>query len=108
SGFAAPIEYSRTQLFRRTIWEIIDRLLVRPSPRWAYGWRRFWINLFGGKVHRSACVRHHVRILHPWLLEVGQYSMIGEGTVIWNVGALTVGEHTLISQDVYLCGGSHD
>jgi putative colanic acid biosynthesis acetyltransferase WcaF len=108
SAYRKPVDYTVRQYLRRTVWEVVERLLVRPSPRFAYGWRRFWIVFFGATIHPTASIRHRVRILHPWLLSVGRHSMIAEGTEVFNIGQLTVGEHTVISQDVYLCGGTHD
>jgi putative colanic acid biosynthesis acetyltransferase WcaF len=108
SGYRKPVDYTVGQYLRRMIWEMVERVLVRPSPRFAYGWRRFWIVLFGAKLHPTASIRHRVRILHPWLLVVGKHSMIAEGTEVFNIGELTIGEHSVISQDVYLCGGTHD
>jgi len=107
-GFRAAKDYTAGHYLRRALWETVEAVLVRHSPRWAYAWRRFWINLFGARVDRTACIRHHVRILQPWLLTVGRFSYVGEGTVVYNLDRLTIGRHTLISQDVYLCGGTHD
>ncbi len=104
----ATFHYEFREYARRLLWEICQRVLVIHSPRRAYGWRRFWLRLFGASIDRTARIRCGVRIVHPWLLTVGEWSIVGEGTVLYNLGPLSIGPHTLISQDVYLCGGTHD
>jgi putative colanic acid biosynthesis acetyltransferase WcaF len=101
-------EYSFPDYLRRILWEIVQRVFVLHSPRRAYGWRRLWLRAFGAQVHPTARVRPRVRIVHPWKLSIGAHSIIGDGVTVHNLGALGIGEHTLISQDVYLCGGTHD
>jgi len=34
--------------------------------------------------------------------------MISDGATIYNLGPVTIGDHTVISQDVYVCAGTHD
>jgi putative colanic acid biosynthesis acetyltransferase WcaF len=46
--------------------------------------------------------------MHPWLLEVGPWSMLGPSVVVYNLGPVKIGSHTVVSQNVYLCAGSHD
>ena len=92
---------------KRLAWEWVQRLLIRPSPTRAYGWRRFWLRLFGAKLHFTCLVRAGARILHPWLLTVGRHSILGDCT-IWNLGPVSIGDHTVLSQNVYVCAGMHD
>ncbi len=39
---------------------------------------------------------------------MGDYSCIGEHVTVYNLGRVTIGSHTVISQNVHLCGGTHD
>ncbi len=34
--------------------------------------------------------------------------MLGDHVHVYNLGPITIGDHTVISQDVYLCAGTHD
>ncbi|MBL4700719.1 MAG: hypothetical protein JKX85_05610 [Phycisphaeraceae bacterium] len=34
--------------------------------------------------------------------------MLSEGVTVYNLGQVTIGSHTVLSQDVYLCAGTHD
>lgn len=53
-------------------------------------------------------VRGSTRIFHPWLFSIGRWSIIADGVTIYNLGPIRVGEHVVISQDAYLCAGTHD
>jgi putative colanic acid biosynthesis acetyltransferase WcaF len=47
-------------------------------------------------------------IKHPWLFSMGEHSMLSERVEIYNLGPVTIGSHTVLSQDVYVCAGTHD
>lgn len=66
------------------------------------------LRLFGAKLGDNVLIRHRVRIHWPWKLSVGTNSWIGEGTWILNLEPVTIGANSCISQDVFLCTGSHD
>jgi putative colanic acid biosynthesis acetyltransferase WcaF len=44
----------------------------------------------------------------PWNLTMGEYCSLGPRTTIYNLGKMTIGHNTVISQDAFLCGGTHD
>lgn len=46
--------------------------------------------------------------MHPWLLKVGAYSCLGDGVNVYNLGPVSIGEHTVVSQNVHICAGTHD
>lgn len=39
---------------------------------------------------------------------MGPHSMIADNVTIYNLGQVSIGAHTLVSQDVYVCAGTHD
>jgi putative colanic acid biosynthesis acetyltransferase WcaF len=103
-----PFPYSTSEYLRRVSWQIVQATLYRlPIPR-GYAWRRFLLKCFGAKLAHRAGVHTTTRIMHPWLLEMGQWSMLGPGTTVYNLGKVTIGAHSVISQNVYLCAGTHD
>jgi putative colanic acid biosynthesis acetyltransferase WcaF len=103
-----PSPYRRSEYGRRLLWNIVQATLFRlPLPR-AYGWRRFLLRSFGAKLGHRAGISWTVRITHPWLLEMGDWTMIGHSAIVYNLGRITIGHHTLVSQNVHLCAGSHD
>lgn len=102
----APYPYSRREYTRRFAWELVERFLVAPSPRRAFAWRNLWYRAFGGSIRGG--IRPGVKVVHPWLLELGQHSVLAEGVVVYNLGRVRIGDHTVVSQGAYLCAGTHD
>lgn len=90
------------------LWWIIQSTAFRFSPQVLYGWRRFLLRLFGAHVGRGALVRPTVRIIYPWKVSVGDHSWIGDDAVLYSLGPIAIGAHTVVSQKSYLCAGSHD
>jgi putative colanic acid biosynthesis acetyltransferase WcaF len=100
--------YPKRDYVRRLLWLIVQATLYRLSPPRAYAWRRALLKLFGAKMGTAAAVRPNTRITHPWLFEMGDWSALGDRVTVYNLGPIHIGNHTLISQDAYLCAGSHD
>jgi putative colanic acid biosynthesis acetyltransferase WcaF len=70
---------------------------------------RVWLlRLFGAQIGRGVVIKSRVRVKFPWRLVVGDFSWIGEDVWIDNLAEVTIGSHSVLSQGVYLCTGSHD
>ncbi|GAB4187465.1 MAG: colanic acid biosynthesis acetyltransferase WcaF [Phycisphaeraceae bacterium] len=104
----APYPYSRGEYARRLAWNVVQALFIRPSPGRAMGWRRFWLKLFGAKVGKLSGIRPTTRIVHPWLLTLKDFAMLGDHVTVYNLGPVIVGEHSVVSQNTHLCAGTHD
>jgi putative colanic acid biosynthesis acetyltransferase WcaF len=104
----ASYPYSLSEYARRYAWGFVQRFLVRPSPGRAHGWRRFWLRRFGAALADTSGTKPTTRIWHPWLFSIGRHSVVAEGVEIYNLGPVSVGDHTVISQNAYLCAGTHD
>ena len=102
----ARFPYSASEYFGRFAWKIVQATLVRWSPRRCLGWRNFWLRRFGCRIAGGVAPTTH--IWHPWLLEMGPCSMVSDRVEVYNLGKITIGEHSVISQDAYLCAGTHD
>ena len=88
-------------------WLIVSELLVSgPIP--GSGWRASVLRAFGSKIAGGVVLKPRVRIKFPWRLEIGATSWIGEGVWIDNLAPVRIGHDVCISQDAYLCTGSHD
>lgn len=104
----AAFPYSRGEYLRRFAWHIVQATLIRFSPGRAMGWRRFWLRAFGASVGKSSGIRPTTRIVHPWLLTLGDFAMLGDNVTVYNLGRVTLGEHSVVSQNTHLCAGTHD
>jgi len=101
------VKYTRLDLFRRVLWAVATPLF-RFSPRICFGWRRLLLRLFGATVGRNTHIYPSAVIHMPWNLTIGDDSSIGEWALIYNLGPITIGSKTTISQRVHLCAGTHD
>jgi putative colanic acid biosynthesis acetyltransferase WcaF len=90
------------------LWWIVQGLLIRPSPQFMYGWRRFLWQLFGAEVGKGVLIRPTARVTYPWKVKVGARSWIGDGAELYSLGEIDIGSDAVISQQVYLCAGTHD
>jgi putative colanic acid biosynthesis acetyltransferase WcaF len=66
------------------------------------------LRLFGASIGQSVVIRHRVRVLWPWKLTIGDHSWIGEGSWLLNLEPISIGRDVCVSQEVYMCTGSHD
>jgi hypothetical protein len=89
-------------------WWIFDALFVRPTPQIFFAWRRFALRLFGARIGKNVLIRPGVRVTYPWRLVVGNNCWIGDDAIFYTIDEITLGDHTVVSQDAYLCAGTHD
>ncbi len=100
--------YPRRIYLMRVLWLIIWKTL------WRLCWHRIpllrvlILRAFGAKTGNAVSIFGTVRIEMPWDMTIGRHVSIGPRTHLYNLGGLSIGHHTFISQDVYLCGGTHD
>jgi putative colanic acid biosynthesis acetyltransferase WcaF len=100
--------YSNRELFLRVTWGLIEFLTFSISPRLLYGWRNVILRLMGAKIGKGVKIYPSARIMYPWLLEVGDNTTISWGVKIYDLGKISIGSGTMISQYAHLCGGSHN
>jgi putative colanic acid biosynthesis acetyltransferase WcaF len=101
-----------------------------PYPAWTYPARLLWsivwltvwklawnrihclrpliLRCFGAKVSLRSNIHGSAWVEMPWLLKMDQWISLGPRTHLYNLGGVTIGERTVISQDVYICAGTHD
>jgi putative colanic acid biosynthesis acetyltransferase WcaF len=95
-------------LLVRSIWFFVGLPVLRCSVLPLSNVRRVLLRLFGAKIGQSVTIRPGVRVKNPWRLTVGDFSMIGEDVWIDNLEDVWLGDHVCVSQGAYLCTGNHD
>ena len=90
------------------LWWLIQATFLAWSPQFMYGWRRFWLRLFGAKIGKKVLIRPSAKVVYPWKLTIGDYSWIGDDVSLYTLGEIEIGANTVVSQKCYLCTGSHD
>ena len=99
---------SRGSSFIIVLWDLIQTCLIHPSPHIFFGWRRFWYRLFGAQIGRGVLIRKSVRCNYPWKVVIGDFAWIGDEAWLYALDHITIGAHAVISQQVYICTGTHE
>jgi len=92
----------------RAVWYFLSLMAFESGWFPVSRLKRVLLRLFGAGVGRGVVIKPHVRIKYPWRLAVGDHCWIGEGAWIDNLAQVTLETDVCISQDAYLCTGSHD
>ena len=90
------------------LWWLVQAIAFPLSPHNFYGFRNFILRLFGAKIGTGVLIRPTARFTYPWKVEIGDYSWVGDDVVFYSLDKITIGSHSVISQETYLCTGSHD
>lgn len=90
------------------LWQLVQATLFACSPQPLYGWRRFLLRLFGGRIGTGVLVRPTARITYPWKIEIGARSWIGDHAELYSLGPIRIGADSVVSQRAYLCAATHD
>lgn len=94
---------------KRLVWEVMWRLLGATTPRWMLqGWRRWLINIAGGKLAKSVQVHGAARIWTPRNLVIGEHSWVGDHANLYCVNSITIGAHAVVSEGAFICTAEHD
>ena len=101
------LNYSKWVYVKRILWTF-GKFFFRNSPRIAFGYRNTILRLFGAKIGKHVHIYSSTVIWFPWNLEIGDWSAIGEETLIYNLGKVTIGEKATVSHRVHVCAGTHD
>jgi len=73
-----------------------------------YGWRNALLRMFGAEIGVGVMLRPTVRITYPWKLKIGDYAWVGDFAELYNLGDIEIGANAVVSQNSYICTGSHD
>ncbi|MGN8844466.1 putative colanic acid biosynthesis acetyltransferase [Niallia sp. HCP3S3_B10] len=90
------------------IWWIVQGSLFRFSIHNMYSWRNFLLRLFGAKIGKNVQIRSTAKFTYPWKVIVGDYTWIGDNVKLYSLDNIVIGSNCIISQESYLCTGSHN
>jgi putative colanic acid biosynthesis acetyltransferase WcaF len=105
--FSNPQFVRGRSFFIEGLWRLVQWAFVSSwIPGAAH--RRWLLRAFGARVGCGVVITPRIRVTYPWRLEIGDYSWVGEAVWIDNLDKVTIASNCCISQDAYLCTGSHD
>lgn len=90
------------------LWWLIQGTIFKFSLHNMYGWRNFLLRLFGAKLGKGVKVRSSAKFTYPWKVSIGNHSWIGDNVQFYSLEEIHIGANCVISQESYLCTGSHD
>lgn len=99
--------YSLTIYLYRALWNL-GKIFYKLMPNGFWGPRHFILKCYGAKIGKNSKIYSSVKIAFPCNLVVGENTCIGENVNLYNLGQLQIGSNVTISQEAYLCGGTHD
>jgi putative colanic acid biosynthesis acetyltransferase WcaF len=88
-AYKTPKNFRGRSAFTVQLWWIVQAMLFSTSPQIMFGWRRFLLRCFGAKIGKKVLIRR------------------GDEVVLYSLGEIEIGEHTVISQRSYICTASH-
>jgi len=100
--------YPISEYLKRLIWTLVRVTIWKVLWHKIPSLRMLLLTVFGGNVHSSSMAFGSVKIFRPWALRMGKYVALGPRVNVYNLANITIGDNTVISQDAYLCGGTHD
>lgn len=90
------------------LWWLVQAIAFPLTPHPVHAPRRLLLKLFGAQVGKGVVIRPTARFTYPWKIAIGDYSWIGDDVVLYSLDHIQIGQHCVISQESYLCTGSHD
>jgi len=104
--FVSP--WSRWIRCKVLLWSIAHTLLFRPTPKYCNPWRLYLLRLFGAKIVGRPFVAASAIIKMPWNLTLEHRACLGPESEVYNLGPVTLKASATISQQAYICAGTHD
>lgn len=90
------------------LWWLVQAIVFPLSLHSMSGLRCWLLRRFGATIGKNVLIRPTARITYPWKVSIGEGSWIGDDVVLYSLDRITIGSHSVISQETYLCTGSHD
>lgn len=92
----------------RLTWYFVSLIFVESAWLPWSGLKVRLLRLFGARIGTGVVIHPNVRIKNPWRLSIDNDCWIGREVWIDNIEDVTIGSDVCLSQQAYLCTGSHD
>ncbi len=92
----------------RLAWAAVEMSVFRFSFHTLSPWRAFLLRCFGARVGRKCRIRRTSHFYYPWNVELGDEVIVGDHANLYSLARIRVGNRATISQESYLCAGTHD
>lgn len=107
-GYQAGTIVKKRSFLINGLWYVTNNLFFRsyffPSVRF----KKVLLRIFGSTIGKGVVIKPGVNIKYPWLLEIGNYTWVGEAVWIDNLAEVKIGNNVCISQGALLLTGNHD
>lgn len=90
------------------LWWLVQAIAFPLTLHAHHAPRRALLRWFGARIGKGVMIRPTARFHYPWKVAIGDYSWIGNDVVFYSLDRIEVGDHCVISQECYLCTGTHD
>ncbi|UXH43196.1 putative colanic acid biosynthesis acetyltransferase [Rossellomorea vietnamensis] len=90
------------------IWWFVQGTLFRFSLHNMFKWRNFLLRMFGAEIEKGVKIRASAKFTYPWKVSIGEYSWVGDNVQLYSLDEIKIGSNCVISQESYLCTGSHN
>lgn len=90
------------------LWWLAQAVVFPLTLHASHGPRCALLRFFGARIGHGVVIRPTARVTYPWKVEIGDYSWIGDDVVLYSLDTIRIGCHCVVSQESYLCTGSHD
>ena len=101
-------EYQPGSSIKRICWYIVNLVFFKSGCFPFYKLKVFLLRGFGANVGKGVIIKPCVNIKYAWNLSIGNYTWIGEGVWIDNLGKIMIGNSVCLSQGAMLLCGNHN
>lgn len=90
------------------LYNIVDFLLIKTSPKIFNFWRVFIYRLFGAKIGKGLKINPSAKLLYPWNIKIGDYCWIGHNVNLYSVDEISIGNNVAFAHNIFVATASHD